>query len=59
VKASLKAFVPAFCCFAAFGYFAWKVHRGGGDFQLERGYKVEIVVHGPDGKVIPIVGRAR
>jgi len=58
VKTSAKAAVPAVCGFAVFGYIAWQVSRAGGDFRLDREYKVEIVVHGPDGTIIPAIGRA-
>jgi hypothetical protein len=58
VKTSPKAVIPTVCLFAAFGYFAWQLRRGGGDFQLDKRYKVEIIVHGPDGRIIPAIGRA-
>jgi hypothetical protein len=57
VKTPVQIAVPAIC-FAAFGYLAWQVHRAGGDFHLDPGYKVEIIVHGPDGEIIPAIGRA-
>lgn len=58
MKTSAKAAIPAVCVFIAFGYIAWQVSRVGGEFRLDRGYKVEIVVHGPDGTIIPAIGRA-
>jgi len=58
VKTSAKAVVPTFCCFAVFAWLAWQIHGAGGEFRLDKGYKVEIVVHGPDGKIIPAIGRA-
>jgi len=58
VRTSPKAIVPVACCFAAFGYIGWQIAHAGGDFRLDRGYKVEIVVHGPDGKIIPAIGQA-
>jgi hypothetical protein len=58
VKSSPKAVVPAVCFLGAFGYIAWQIRTSGGDFRLDKPYKVEIIVHGPDGKIIPAVGRA-
>jgi hypothetical protein len=57
LKTSPKALVPA-VCFAVFAYLAWQVHGVGGEFRLAKDYKVEIIVHGPDGKIIPALGRA-
>jgi len=58
VRRSLKAIIPSACCFAALAYIGWRLYRSGGEFRLAEGYKVEIVVKGPDGKIIPAVGRA-
>ena len=58
MKTALKSIVPTVCGFAAFAYIAWQIHGSGGEIRLARGYKVEIVVHGPDGKIIPAIGRA-
>jgi hypothetical protein len=58
MKTPVKTLVPAACCFAAFGYIGWQIAHTGADFRLDRGYKVEIVVHGPDGTIIPAIGRA-
>ena len=56
MKTLAKASLPTFC-FGAFAWLAWQIHGAGGEFRLERGYKVDIVVHGPDGKIIPAIGR--
>jgi len=32
--------------------------QGSGEFRLDKGYKVDIIVKGPDGKIIPAIGRA-
>ena len=58
VAGTVRASIPAACCFIAFAYITWQLSRGAGDLRLDRPYKVEIIVHGPDGKIIPIVGRA-
>lgn len=58
MKRSMKAFVTPVCCFAAFGYMGWRLSHSGGELRLDKGYKVDIVVKGPDGKVIPAIGRA-
>jgi hypothetical protein len=58
VKRSVKVLIPSVCCFAAFAYIGWRLSRGNGEFRLDKGYKVDIVVKGPDGKIIPAVGRA-
>jgi hypothetical protein len=50
--------VPVACCFAAFGYLGWRIARSEGDFRLDRSYRVEIVVYGSDGKIIPAIGPA-
>ena len=54
----VKAAIPAACCFAAFAYFGWQLSRGSADLRLDRPYKVEIIIKGSDGKVIPIIGQA-
>jgi hypothetical protein len=58
VKSSTKALVPAACCFVTFAYIAWQIAFATGELRLDQPFNVEIVVHGPDGKVIPAVGRA-
>jgi hypothetical protein len=58
VKRSLRAIVPCACCFAALVYIGWRISCGSGELRPGKDYKVDIVVKGPDGKVIPAVGRA-
>jgi len=54
----VKATIPSVCCLLAFVCIAWQLYRGSGDLRLDQAYKVDIVVKGPDGAVIPIIGRA-
>jgi hypothetical protein len=53
----VKAIIPSACCFIVLAYIGWRIHRSG-EFRLDQGYKVDIVVKGPDGKIIPAVGLA-
>ena len=54
----MKAAIPAALCFVSLLYCCWRVHRSRGDFDPDKGYKVEVVVHGPDGQIIPPIARA-
>lgn len=49
----LRATLPALACIAGLLYCSWRVHQT--KFAAAMHYNVEIVVHGPDGKVIPAV----
>jgi hypothetical protein len=48
----LRATLLSLACAAGLLYCSWRVHQT--KFAAPR-YQVEIVVHGPDGKVIPAV----
>ena len=50
---SVKATVPALVCLAGMLVCSWKLYR----FRpgATPHYKIEITVHGPDGKTIPVV----
>lgn len=58
MKRSVKALIPSTCCFIALAYIGWRMSQGSGEFRLDKGYKVDIIVKGPDGKIIPAIGRA-
>jgi hypothetical protein len=58
VKCCVKAIIPSTCCFVALGYIGWHMSQGSGEFRLDKGYKVDIIAKGPDGKIIPAIGRA-
>jgi len=49
----VKSAIPAFVCLAGLLVCSWKLYRFRPQSQPH--YKVEITVHGPDGKTIPIV----
>jgi hypothetical protein len=49
----VKATVPALLCIAGLIVCSWKLYRFRP--QQQPHYTVEITVHGPDGKTIPIV----
>ena len=51
-KIPLKAGVPALACVVGLLYCWWRVHQT--KFAAPH-YNVEVVVYGPDGKVIPAV----
>jgi hypothetical protein len=54
----MKATVPACLCLAAQLYCCWVLVRAkSGTAANDGGYKVEITVYGPDGKVIPAIRR--
>jgi len=60
VRRYARVIIPTACCFTAFAYIGWHLARGGVDKDIdpEKNYKVDIVVRGPDGKIIPAIGRA-
>jgi hypothetical protein len=60
VKRYARVMIPCACCFAAFAYIGWHLWRGGVDKDIdpEKTNNVEIIVKGPDGKIIPAIGRA-
>jgi hypothetical protein len=49
---TLRATLPVLACAAGLLYCLWRVHQT--KFAALH-YTVEVVVHGPDGKVIPAV----
>jgi hypothetical protein len=52
----MKATVLAYLCLAAQLYFCWALVRAkSGAAASDGGYKVEITVYGPDGKIIPAI----
>lgn len=55
---SLKATVPVLVCCAVLLYCCWSIYRRNAGVYVTQEYNVEIVVRGPDGKIIPAVGRA-
>jgi hypothetical protein len=54
----LKAIVPVLVCCLLLLYCCWDISRRSAGTYISHEYKVEITVTGPDGKIIPIVGRA-
>ena len=55
----MKAKVPAVICFVVFLYCCWMVHRSRNSyFPPDTSYKVEVIVHGPDGEIIKPIARA-
>ncbi len=54
----LKTIVPVLVCWALLLYCCWDIFRRNRPAYVSQEYNVEITVTGPDGKIIPIVGRA-
>ena len=55
----VKSGIPALICFVAFLYCCWMVYRSrNAYFPVDKSYKVEVTVHGPDGEIIKPIARA-
>jgi hypothetical protein len=54
----MKAIVPCFLCLVVLLHCCWTIHRAQTDFLFNKKFHVEITVYGPDGNVIPAIGRA-
>jgi hypothetical protein len=55
---SLKATVPVLVCCGVLLYCCWNIYRRNAGVYVSQEYNVEIIVRGPDGKIIPAVRRA-
>ena len=54
----LKATVPVLVCCGVLLYCCWSIHHRNAGVYVSQEYNVEIIVRGPDGKIIPAVRRA-
>jgi hypothetical protein len=54
----MKAIIPCFLALVVLLHCCWMIHRIRTDFLFDKKFRVEITVYGPDGNVIPAIGRA-